>query len=478
MKTAWKDRLRQLADALRGGLLARRDFRLMWLASTATSFGGQVTMLALPLTAVLLLDATPGQMGLLVALETLPFSIFSLHAGVLIDRMRKRPIMIACEAVIGLALLSIPIASLLDRLSMPLLYVVGFVLGTAFVFVGTASQVFMTQLAGRDRLIAANSLFIGSESTARLTGPGLAGLLIQWLTAPLAIFFDCLTFVVSLLLLTWMRHHETPPVPATGTTVYREIRAGLALVLGHPILRPLTLVSTSWFVVFQGWMTLQTLYATRELGLSAGQLGAAHMVGGAGALLASFLARYITRRLGTGVPILLGVGCSALSWLLLALVPRNDHAFATLGAAMFVFDFGVMLYWINYASLRQAVTPDAMLGRMTATMRFFTVAAGPIGALTAGHVAETFGLRETFAGMSVLVIGMAVFLAARTELRHIPDVSLMHPTPGVRRADHGADRDPDRAREPGRPDVGPARFPTSSAPRKSLNIDGPSTDAP
>ena len=477
MEMAWKDRLRQLVGTLRGGLLARRDFRLMWLASTATSFGGQVTMLALPLTAVLLLDATPGQMGMLVALETLPFSIFSLHAGVLIDRMRKLPIIMTCEAVIGLALLSIPIASLLDRLSMPLLYVVGFVLGIAFVFVGTASQVFMTQLAGRERLIAANSLFIGSESTARLTGPGLAGLLIQWLTAPLAIFFDCLTFVASLLLLTRLRHHETPPVPATGTTVYREIRAGLALVLGHPILRPLTLVSTSWFIVFQGWMTLQTLYATRELGLSAGQLGAAHMVGGAGALLASFVARHITRRLGTGVPILLGVGCSALSWLLLALVPRNDHAFATLGAAMFVFDFGVMLYWINYASLRQAVTPDAMLGRMTATMRFFTVAAGPLGALTAGHVAETFGLRATFAGMSLLVIGMAAFLAVRTDLRHIPDVSLIEATAGPAPGDHGIVRWANAARDRRGRSVGKAPFPGSSAPRKSLNIDGPSRDA-
>ena len=128
-------------------------------------------------------------------------------------------------------------------------------------------------------------------------------------------------------------------------------------MLGHPILRPLTLVSSTWFIVFQGWMALQTLYATRELGLSPGELGAAHMVGGAGALLSSVLASRVTRRLGTGVPILIGVGCSALSWLLLALMPRTDHAFATLGAAMFVFDFGVMLYWISYASLRQAVTP-------------------------------------------------------------------------------------------------------------------------
>ncbi len=415
--------LQKLLTLGRAGLLAQRDFRLLWISSTVTSFGSQTTMLALPLTAILLLDATPRQMGLLVALEALPFSLFSLHAGVLIDRVRKFPIVVVCEITICVALASIPIAALAGRLSMTLMYVVGFVLGTVFVFVGSAVQVFLTQLAGRERLIEANSLFIGAESTARLTGPGLAGLLIQWLTAPFAILFDCMTFVVSLAVLSRMRHAERRPVVRHDANMWREIREGLALVLGHPVLRPLTLVSTSWFVVFQGWTALQTLYATRELGLSAGELGAAHMIGGAGALLSAVAARHVTRRLGTGVPILLGVGCSAVAWMILAVVPKSDHALATLGVALFVFDFGVMLYWINYASLRQAVTPDALLGRMTATMRFFTVAAGPLGALAAGHAAEAFGLRETFAGMGTLVLTMAAILYLKTDLSSIPDLA-------------------------------------------------------
>ncbi|MGI9026783.1 MAG: MFS transporter, partial [Burkholderiaceae bacterium] len=234
------------------GLLAHRDFRLMWLSSSVTSFGGQITMLALPLTAITMLDATPRQMGMLVALEALPFSLFSLHAGVLIDRVRKLPIMLICEAMICAALLAIPVATWLGVLAMPLMYAVGFILGTVFVFVGSAAQVYLTQLAGRDRLIAANSLFIASESTARLTGPGLAGLLIQWLTAPIAILFDCISFIVSLSLLMRIRHVEVLPAKTSDTSIGREIREGLALVLKHPILRPLTLVSTSWFVIFQG----------------------------------------------------------------------------------------------------------------------------------------------------------------------------------------------------------------------------------
>jgi MFS family permease len=408
---------------MRGGLLAHRDFRLMWFASTATSFGGQITMLALPLTAVLLLDATPAQMGILTACEALPFSLFSLHAGVFLDRMRKRPIMIGGEAVVGVALVSIPLAALAGHLAMPQLYVVGFVLGIAFVLVGSASQVYLTQIAGRERLIAANSLFVASESAAKLTGPGLAGLLIQWLSAPLAILFDCLTFMASLLFLTRMRDVEQAPVRVPGARVWPEIREGLALVLGHPILRPLTLVSTSWFVVFQGWGTLQTLYATRDLGLTAGQLGVAHLIGGVGALLAAATARHVTRRIGTGVPILIGVGCSAFAWLTAAFIPRNDLALLSLGATLFLFDFGTTFYWINYASLRQAVTPDGMLGRMTATMRFFTVAAAPLGALAAGHAAEAFGVRPTLAAMGALVVGMVAVLYFRTGLRHVPDVA-------------------------------------------------------
>lgn len=427
MATTIAGRWRGALDAVRGGLLAHRDFRLLWLSSTVTSFGGQVTMLALPLTAVLMLDASPGQMGILVAFETLPFSLFSLHAGVLIDRIRKRPILLVCEAAICAALLTVPAAALSGKLSMPLLYGVGFVLGTVFVVVGSAAQVYLTQIAGRDRLIAANSLFIASESAARLTGPGLAGLLIQILSAPLAIVFDALTFLVSLVFLARMRHREMRPVPVGGSTVTAEIRAGLALVLRHPVLRPLTFVSTSWFIVFQGWIALQTLYATRELGLSAAEIGVAHMVGGAGALLSAIVARRVTRRLGTGLPILLGVGCSGLSWAMLAALPRTGHGTATLGAALFVFDFGITLYWIHYASLRQAVTPDGMLGRMTATMRFFTVAAAPLGALAAGHAAEAFGLRETIAAMGAIVIGMAALLYWRTDLRNVPAVEGLHP---------------------------------------------------
>ena len=411
-----------LVAVWRRGLLGHRDFRWMWLSATTTSFGGQITMLALPLTAVTLLDATPSQMGVLVALEAVPFTLFSLHVGVFIDRVKKLPVIMACEAAIGLTLFAVPLAAWLGMLSMTVMYSVGFLLGTAFVVVGTASQVFLTQLAGRDRLIEANSLFVASDSAARLTGPGLAGLLIQWLSAPFAIVADCLGFVASFLFLMRIRLVEAAPAKRP-IAAWQEIREGLALVLGHPILRPLTLASTAWFLLFQGFLALELIFASRELGLSAGQIGAAHMLGGAGALFSAIAARHVTRRFGMGAPILFGIFCSGVAWMLLAAVPRSDHAFLLMGASLFFFDFGVTLYWINYASLRQAVTPDSMLGRMTATMRFFTVAAAPLGAYCAGLAGERFGLRATLFAVGAGVVALSSALYALSSLRRVPDLS-------------------------------------------------------
>jgi hypothetical protein len=179
------------------GLYRSPDFRKLWISLTVTSFGAQVTNLALPLTAALLLQATPLEMGILVALETLPFALVSLHAGVLIDRVRKLPVVIACNIARGAALLAIPIAAFTHVLSVELLYVVGFFCGVQNVIGGAAYQVLLAQLAGRKRLVEANAKIALGETSAALVGPGLAGALIQVLTAPFAILLDALAFLVS-----------------------------------------------------------------------------------------------------------------------------------------------------------------------------------------------------------------------------------------------------------------------------------------
>src|SRR5437899_940636 len=195
------------------GLWRSQDFRRLWTSLTITAFGSQITNLALPLTAALLLHATPWQMGVLVALETLPFALVSLHAGVLIDRVRKLPIVIAADIGRGVALLAIPIAAFTGSLSIEILYVVGFLCGVQNVVGGAAYQVLLAQMAGRNRLVEANAKVALGETSAALVGPGLAGGLIQLVTAPFAIVLDALTFFASALMLRRIRIAHDVPVP-------------------------------------------------------------------------------------------------------------------------------------------------------------------------------------------------------------------------------------------------------------------------
>src|SRR5262245_42541973 len=172
------------------GLWRHPEFMKLWTSMTVTSFGAQITNLALPLTAAVMLHATPWQMGVLVALETLPFALVSLHAGVLIDRVRKMPIVIACNVGRGLALMAIPVAAYFGALSVDILFVVGFVCGVQNVVGGAAYQVILAQMAGRGRLVEANAKVSLGETSSALVGPGIAGGLIQLLTAPFAILLD------------------------------------------------------------------------------------------------------------------------------------------------------------------------------------------------------------------------------------------------------------------------------------------------
>ena len=205
------------------GLWLSRDFRRLFVSLTVTAYGTQITNLALPLTAALLLHATPLQMGVLIALETLPFALCSLHAGVLLDRVRKLPVVIATDIGRALALAVIPIAAWLGALSIELLFVIGFVCGVQNVVGGAAYQVLIAQMAGRKRLVEANAKIALGETSAALIGPGLAGGLIQALTAPFAIAFDACTFFASALLLRRIKAKNDIVRPSGAASVWREI---------------------------------------------------------------------------------------------------------------------------------------------------------------------------------------------------------------------------------------------------------------
>jgi len=235
------DRLQRWIRRTFRGLWLSPDFRKLWASLTITAFGSQITNLALPLTAALLLHATPLQMGVLIALETLPFALVSLHAGVLLDRVRKLPIVVASDLVRGVALLAIPLAAFTGTLAMEILYVVGFFCGVSNVVGGGAHQVLIAQLAGRGRLVEANAKIALGETSSALIGPGLAGGLIQLLTAPFAIILDALTFFYSAWMLRRIRVPQDVPHPGPKASVTAEIIEGLKLVWHNRTLLSLAL---------------------------------------------------------------------------------------------------------------------------------------------------------------------------------------------------------------------------------------------
>jgi MFS family permease len=228
------------------GLWLSADFRRMWLSLTITSFGAQITNLALPLTAALMLHATPLQMGVLIALETLPFALFSLHAGVLIDRVRKLPIVIVADVSRALALAVIPLAAFTDWLSIEVLFAVGFFCGIQNVVGGAAYQVLLAQMAGRRRLVEANAKISLGETGSALVGPGIAGFLIQALTAPFAILIDAIAFLVSAVMLRHLRVPTDVPHDGPRPGVMHEIVEGLKLVRGNATLSSLAWLAGLW----------------------------------------------------------------------------------------------------------------------------------------------------------------------------------------------------------------------------------------
>jgi MFS family permease len=383
------------------GLWRNPDFVKLWGSLTITHFGGQVTFLALPLTAALMLDATPFEVGVLTALEALPYPLFGLFAGVLVDRARKLPVIIWADLGRGLALAAVPVCAWLGVLSMPVLYVAGFLVGLGSVIGWPAYQVFMTERVGRANLTEANAKIGLSDSASQLVGPGLAGALIQWLTAPIAILLDALSFMVS----AWMLR-GIPPAPTdapklSGESVWREIGEGLAAVWRNPTLRALAWSLAAWQFFRHAYVAVVILFAARELGFSAGHVGVLFMLAGVGSLAAAGAVSPLNARYGFGPTMLAALGGTGVAWLVMG-ASAGGHAVASVvfGLGLFVLDFSAMTFFINYLTLRQTVTPDRLLGRVTATMICLSVSTAPLGGLAGGWVASHWGLRVT-----ILLVG-------------------------------------------------------------------------
>jgi MFS family permease len=420
-----------------GTLLLQRDFRLLWLSLTITHFGGQVTFLALPLTAAIMLNASPLEMGILTAVEVLPYSLFGLFTGVLVDRSPKLPLIIISDVGRGLALLAIPIAAWFDMLSMPILYIAGFLVGLGGIVGWAAYQVFMAERVERDQLVEANSRIALSDSAAQLVGPGLAGALIHALTAPFAILLDAICFFASALMLRNIKPAKTdaPKIASTKPGwdgIWRDAKEGLAMIWRTPVLRSIAISLMMWNLLKHAYLAILILFATRDLGLTPGQIGALFMAAGVGFLLASAICQRLNRRYGVGPIMLGGLALSGVSWLVVATVTRENVTMLHFGFALFAFDFGAMLFFINYLTLRQAVTPEHLRGRVTSTLIFLAVSLSPIGSLIGGLLGQFLGLRATIAiaGVGGVLLGLALLRYSPLKTMHaLPEPAPMPATP-------------------------------------------------
>jgi MFS family permease len=402
------------------------DFLKLWAGQTISMIGSEVTGLALPLTAALTLNATPAQMGILGAVQYAPALLLGLFAGVWIDRVRRRPILIFADMGRALLLASIPIAILLGAQSMNYLYGVAFAVGGLTVLFSVAYQAYLPSLVEKAHLVDANGRLEGSRVFAFIVGSGLAGALVQLLTAPIAILADACSFLVSVFSLAIIRTPEPKPVRgAERKHIFAEIGEGLRMTFGHPQLRPIVITSAIFNLFAAILNSLLVLYLVRDLHFSPVVIGVASAVAGVAGLLAALIVGRVTRWFGVGRTL---VGATLLisgGWLIVPLMGSllaPSIPIVTLAASLGA--MGDVFYNVNAISVIQAVTPNRLRGRVSASVRFTLWGLQPIGALAGGFIGQTYGLQVA------LFVSSAGFLSAFLWALFSPIRRMRaHPTP-------------------------------------------------
>jgi MFS family permease len=380
----------------------------LWVGQTVSEAGTQVSQLAVPTVAILLLHATPFQVGLLTALEFLPFPVLGLVAGVYADRLRRRPLMIISDLGRMVALVTIPIAFSLGYLRIEQLYVVGLVVGVFNVFFGISYQSYLPALIDRADLVEGNSKLEVSRSTAQLAGPAIAGVAIQAIGAARAIYIDAASFLVSAASLWLIRKPEPEPSPgsASGRTgFWHEMWEGIQVVIGNPTLSKIAgCTATSNLGTFMAF-AVELIFMYRYLHLAPAVVGLVFAAGAVGGLLGAIATAPIVARLGVGLTLLLSILASGLLGATVLAGYTNAPVF--LSAVFFLEFLLVAPYNITQVSLRQAITPDRVQGRMNATMRTIVWGTIPIGSLLGGILATSFGVVPT-----IVLGGFIAMLAA------------------------------------------------------------------
>ena len=407
-----------------GGLWRHPDFVKLWSAETVSQFGTQFTQLALPLAAIDVLHASAFEVAALTTVEFLPFLLVSLPAGVWVDRLRRRPMLVAGDLARAGLLASIPIAYAFDALTIWQLYAVGFFVGIATVFFDVAYQSYLPSIVQRDQLIDGNAKLEISRAAAQLGGPGLAGVVIQALKAPAAIAFDAVSFVGSALFIFGIRKHErSPRAEGPRRHMREELREGLRYVLRHPYLKNIA-ACTALFNFFgnMGFAVL-LVFARRDLGLSPLAIGLALTVSNVGPLIAAFNAHRISSRFGVGRTIIWASVLGGPAFLIIPFAPHGNAALTFLIPAFILGGLANVIYNVTQVSLRQAITPERIQGRMNSVMRFIVWGTIPLGSLIGGVLATTIGVKETLivGGIGCCIPFLPVLFSPVREIRTMPE---------------------------------------------------------
>ncbi|MFI0186168.1 MFS transporter [Streptomyces sp. NPDC017086] len=394
----------------RSSLWRHRSFLLLWSGETVSQTGAQISLVAVPLTAISALHAGPTEVSFLTALQYAPVLLITLFAGAWLDRHRRRPVLVATNLVRFLLIALIPVSYLTDSLSLGLLYLVTFVIGLLTAVSDVAYLVYLNSLVSREQLIEANAKLEGAYSIAQIGGPGLGGVLVQVVTAPVALLANAGTYLLAALTFLGIRAPETVAEAERERPRLRtEIADGLRAIFGHRVLRLLAVQSAAYNLFEQIVLTLYLLFGVRELRLSAGELGVILTTASVGGLGGALLAGRAAKALGIGRCIVGSMVVAAAGLVVVPFAPaRPAVAIPLLIGGFVVYGFGLGIFNVHSLTVRIALAPAGLLGRITATFRLMIYATIPVGALLAGALGNLAGIRTAITLGAVPLLGLSV----------------------------------------------------------------------
>ncbi|WP_335939257.1 MFS transporter [Streptomyces sp. PTD5-9] len=403
----------------------RPNFRRLWCAQSISVFGSQITLIAFPLIAISLLHASVSEVGVLSALERAPFMVFGLVAGVLVDRWRPRTVLIVTDWIRAALLGLIPIASFSDSLTIEWLFVIAFAVGSCTVFFDIAYQSVLTSVVEPGDLLTANRWLETSRSVAEMSGPGVAAALLKVVSVPVSIAADALSFALSALFVHGTRTAEPAPSAPRESSLWSDFKAGLRFIRDTGFLRWNALIGATWNLLYQALLAVFFVYLARDLGLSAATVAVVVLAGSVGAVIGVLTMGAVNRWCGLGRGILLSMCSAGAGGILLVTADGSSLlAVVVVASGFMLINASQPLFNVNVISIRQVITPEHLMGRTTAAIRFLVWGTLPLGALVGGFLGEAIGTRPTIAviGGGYLIPAAMTLISPIRRIRQISDV--------------------------------------------------------